>query len=253
MGSRDKEDAMPRKKRKKSSWNIYHVLAQGIETKTFNENQHKEALYHIIKNIKDQGYFELYGYCIMDDHYHLLLKEGFSLSMAIKKIHQKYAAYYNSVAKREGSVFYDRYQTEVVESEQSFLGVLRYIHLNPVYGGIVQDPYQYTWCSYKEFFYETPLMVDSYFVRDQICPIKTDFWHQFIRLHRETDYHIYLDTKNATKNQIVRAGKNIIEQEKGINHQTVKRLHQEIGLSYRQISQISGLKLYQVQNVLKDS
>ena len=68
---------MPRGPREKSSTGIYHVMLRGINKQTILEDDEDyEKLLQILKECKTVSEFELYSYCLMGNHVHLLLKEG---------------------------------------------------------------------------------------------------------------------------------------------------------------------------------
>jgi REP element-mobilizing transposase RayT len=243
---------MPRGKRVKSSTGIYHIMVRGNNKEwVFQDEQDKGKLYNLIKEVKDKFPFKIYAYCIMNSHYHLLAKEEeIPLNEIMKLINQRYASYYNKNRNKIGHVFQDRYKSEPVEDNVYFLGLIRYIHLNPVEAMIVQDPYQYKWCSYKEYFYETPLMVDSEYVKKNICPEKDNFRKNFINLHRGDDENIYLDTEESLekrKKQIVRR---IIKNFNGINEKSIKMLKNNVGMTHREIADILEISINKVHKLL---
>ncbi|SHI82387.1 REP element-mobilizing transposase RayT [Dethiosulfatibacter aminovorans DSM 17477] len=243
---------MPRRKRRESSTGIYHVMARGNNQKwIFKDEQDKGKLYSIIKEVKEEHPFKMYAYCIMNNHYHLMVKEEeHQLNDFIKVINQRYAAYYNKNRHIIGHVFQDRYKSQPVEDNVYFLGLLRYIHLNPVEAGIVQDPYQYKWCSYKEYFYETPLLVDSNFVKNNICYDRDNFRKNFIALHRGDDENIYLDIEESVDNRKEKIAERIFTNFEGVNEKSVKSLKEMTSMSYREIARYGKISLNKVMKLL---
>jgi hypothetical protein len=99
----------------------------------------------------------------MDNHIHLLLKEGQEpIATTMKKIGTSYVYYYNWQYNRKGYLFQDRYKSEPVEDDAYFLTVLRYIHQNPVKAGITDDPATYPWSSYTEYTDKVKLVNTSF-------------------------------------------------------------------------------------------
>lgn len=91
---------------------------------------------------------KVYGWCLMGNHVHLLLKEGREdISTTMKRIGVSYVGYYNWKYKTTGHLFQDRFKSEVVESDEYLLIVLRYIHQNPVKAGLVKKPDEWKWSS----------------------------------------------------------------------------------------------------------
>ena len=91
----------------------------------------------IIRECKDISKFELYAYCLMTNHVHLLLKTGEEpLELIFKRIGSRYVYWYNLKYQRIGHLFQDRYKSEAVEDDAYFLTVLRYIMQNPMKAGM---------------------------------------------------------------------------------------------------------------------
>ncbi|MDI9476674.1 MAG: transposase [Natronincolaceae bacterium] len=92
--------------------------------------------------------FELYAYCLMGNHLHLLIKEGNErIGNTIRRIGVGYACRYNRQYDRSGHLFQGRFKSEPVEDDTYFLTVLRYIHQNPVKAGLVNNTEDYKWSS----------------------------------------------------------------------------------------------------------
>ena len=93
---------------------------------------------------------KLHAYCLMKNHYHLLLEtEHEEVWKIMKIISQQYAMYYNRKNNYKGHLFENRYKSCMVDTDEYFLQTSRYIHLNPVKAHIVNDPQEYRWSSYS--------------------------------------------------------------------------------------------------------
>ncbi|MEW5249959.1 transposase [Microbulbifer discodermiae] len=89
----------------------------------------------------------------MTNHVHLLVGPGDraeSISLLMKRIAGRQAAYVNKLEGRRGSLWEGRFKASVVQAESYFLACCRYIELNPVRAGMVRGPRQYKWSSYRE-------------------------------------------------------------------------------------------------------
>lgn len=114
----------------------------------FDDEKDYLKFLHIVKSDKNEIDFDLYGYCIMSNHYHLLIKDKSNkLSAIMNKINSRYANYYNLKNAKTGYVFNDRYHSENVENVKYFLTCLRYIHQNPIKAGICNKTYEYKFSS----------------------------------------------------------------------------------------------------------
>ena len=110
--------------------------------------------------------YKLYGYCLMGNHVHLLIKEeGEELGQVFKRIGSRYVYWYNWKYKRSGHLFQDRFKSEAVESDAYFLTALRYIHQNPLKVGLSKTLEAYKWSSYKHYMWN-PGITDVDFALD---------------------------------------------------------------------------------------
>jgi REP element-mobilizing transposase RayT len=121
---------MPRHARVLSETQTYHIMLRGNNRQdVFIDDEDKARIIATISEKKGSGRFVLYAYCVMDNHLHLVLKEGTDpLSRALKRIGTSYAYYFNKRYKRVGHVFQDRYRSENIEDDAYLLGAIRYIH-----------------------------------------------------------------------------------------------------------------------------
>lgn len=94
---------------------------------------------------------KIYSYCLMTNHVHLLVDPGGnpeSLSLLMKRVAGRQTRYINKLEKRSGSLWEGRYKSSIVSSKEYLLACSRYIELNPVRAGMVENPSQYQWSSY---------------------------------------------------------------------------------------------------------
>jgi putative transposase len=94
--------------------------------------------------------FQIHTYCLMTNHYHLLLEtfQNSSLSAIMQHLGGRYALYFNRKYGHLGHAFQGRFGSLPVQVDAYFMIVCRYIHLNPVRAGMVQLPQDYAWSSY---------------------------------------------------------------------------------------------------------
>jgi len=144
---------MPRTARKKSRSGIYHIILRGINRQTIFEDEEDAIKFlRTLEDYKEKSGYKVYGYCLMGNHIHLLLKEEKEeLGIIMRRIGASYVYWYNWKYNRCGHLFQDRYKSEAVEDERYLLTVLRYIHQNPLKAGMVKDVAAYRWSSYSEF------------------------------------------------------------------------------------------------------
>ena len=153
---------MPRHARKKSKTGIYHVIMRGINRQNiFEDGEDYEKFIETLKSYKAVSEYKVYAYCLMGNHFHLLLKVGKEeLEMVIKRIAGSYVYWYNLKYRRCGHLFQDRYKSEVVEDDPYLLTVIRYIHQNPIKAGLCKCISEYKYSSYSEYITEDTRLVD---------------------------------------------------------------------------------------------
>ena len=137
---------MSRMARKKSCTGLYHVMLRGADRRIiFSDDEDNQRFLEIVQRVKQESLFQLFAYCLMGNHVHLLLREGKEpLGMTFKRIGVSYV-YYNWKYQLHGHLFQDRYRSEQVEDDAYFLDVLRYICQNPVKAGLCAKPFEYPW------------------------------------------------------------------------------------------------------------
>ncbi|MBU0464220.1 MAG: transposase [Proteobacteria bacterium] len=93
----------------------------------------------------------IHAYVLMTNHVHLLLTpaEQCSAGDLMKRLGQRYVQYINRTYKRSGSLWEGRYRSCIAQQENYLLICQRYIELNPVRAGMVKQPGEYPWSSYR--------------------------------------------------------------------------------------------------------
>ncbi|WP_338449917.1 transposase [Niallia oryzisoli] len=151
---------MPRRARLKSRSGIYHVMIRGVNRQIiFKDDEDKGRLVWTLRKYKPISKYQIFSYCLMNNHIHLLMKESEEgLSEAIKRISSSYVYWYNTKYNRIGHLFQDRYKSENVEDRAYFLTVLRYIHQNPMKAGLASDVFESTWTSANQYIHPDTLV-----------------------------------------------------------------------------------------------
>lgn len=87
---------------------------------------------HQLKNYADE--IELLAYCLMPNHYHLMLKQNtdYGISHFMSSVITKYVRYFNTRYNRIGPLFQGRYKAVHVTNESQFIYLSKYIHRNPL-------------------------------------------------------------------------------------------------------------------------
>jgi len=124
---------MPRTFRLKSDGSIYHVMCKSItEVDLFKDSDDKKKYLSLVKKYKILYNFKLYGYCLMDNHLHLIIDaNGSDISKVMHGINFSYAMYFNKKHKRSGPLFRDRFKSLIVANERYLKTLTLYTHNNP--------------------------------------------------------------------------------------------------------------------------
>ena len=170
---------MSRLARTISESGVYHILFRGVNQQNiFEEASDFEKLKETIATVKQDLHFEIYAYCFMNNHVHIVLKEKSlgDISLIMKRILTKYARWYNIKYGRSGALIANRYKSVPVEIDEYFLQLIRYVHQNPIKAGIAEKVEDYPYSSFIEYINESDLT-------------NTDFLLQMISLKEFVDYH----------------------------------------------------------------
>jgi REP element-mobilizing transposase RayT len=144
---------MARQARKRCESGVYHIIMRGINQQDiFYDQEDYQRFLRTLEQLKADK-FEVYGYCLMSNHVHLLIHEkSEGIPQIMKRIGSSYAWWYNGKYQRSGHVFQGRYASECVEDDSYLLTVIRYIHQNPVKAGMVINPEDYLWSSIQAYY-----------------------------------------------------------------------------------------------------
>ena len=174
---------MPRGPRKRSNSGIYHIMLRGTnKQKIFQDEKDYQTFLEGLRKYHKLCDFQLFAYCLMSNHLHLLLCEsaqGDPVDKIMRRLGTWYVYRYNRRYERSGTLFEGRYKSAVIENDNSFLAALRYIHRIPVKAGIITSPAHYHYSSYASYLAdETDELVDTQVLRALIPKDEVAAWHQ---------------------------------------------------------------------------
>lgn len=131
----------------------YHVMNRGLShQEVFVEDREREQFLNLIGELRRLWGVKVYAYCLMETHYHLLLQTPRGkLSRAMRHLDGIYTRKFNRSRGRDGPLFRGRYKAILIDAEEYFLAVARYIHRNPVDAGLVGNINQYPWSSHRGY------------------------------------------------------------------------------------------------------
>lgn len=132
---------------------IYHITqrAPGKESLFIEDNDYLTML-ALLKRWHKEFNLDIFGFCLMPNHFHLLLKINEpNLSEAMHSLDTSYAVNFNTKYKRKGHVFCGVYRASMCLDDAHLIGSSIYIHLNPQKAGLVKNSLDYRWSSLKVY------------------------------------------------------------------------------------------------------
>ncbi len=128
---------------------VHHVTTRGnAQAPIFLDDTDRNVLLRVLQDVIGQWHWRCHGYCLMDNHYHLLIEtpEG-NLSVGMRQLNGVYTQRFNRRHQRVGHLFQGRFKAILVERDSHLLELARYVVLNPVRAGIVAEASLYPWSS----------------------------------------------------------------------------------------------------------
>ena len=112
----------------------YHVVNRGNNQENiFKNDRDREKFIEYLERATDRFSTIIHSYCLMDNHYHLLVETlEANLSLSMQWINVSYATYFNRKRGRRGHLFQGRFKEILIDADDYLKHLSRYIHLNPV-------------------------------------------------------------------------------------------------------------------------
>ena len=102
------------------------------EINLFKDDSDKRKYMALIKKYQRLFKFKVYGYCLMNNHVHLIIDaNGSDISKVMHGINFSYAQYFNKRHKRHGHLFQDRFKSKIINNKRYLFAVSAYVHNNP--------------------------------------------------------------------------------------------------------------------------
>ncbi len=137
---------------------VYHLTARGnAQQDIFLDTMDRDNFLTILGREINQQRWKCYAYCLMDNHYHLLVETPeANLVKGMRRLNSTYAQSFNRRHQRVGHVLQGRYKSILVERDTHLLELARYIVLNPVRAGMVEHAGAWPWSSFCATTDEAP-------------------------------------------------------------------------------------------------
>lgn len=261
---------MPRISRKYSPINVYHITIRGIDKQDiFYDEKDRYKFIDIIKEIKEKYNYQIYSYCLMDNHVHLVIydKEK-NISKIMQSIQISYAFYFNIKYERTGHLFQNRFFSKEVENREYLKMVCRYIHQNPEKAGIAKTE-DYKWSSYKEYIGKTKI-IDNRMLLSIFSENIEEAIKGFIKFHNiNSDSNKEEEIKNMIEYEMcekmsdeemrrhicelleIENVHDIVKYNAKIRNEKLKKLKCFTNISISQVSRILGINRKMIERAIK--
>ena len=112
----------------------HHVINRGVNRENiFLSDNDKNMFLDILEIVRETYHLTIHSYCILDNHYHLLIEtHQENLSLAVRYVNSQYAIYFNKNYDRIGPLWQGRFKSWYVHNDEYLYLLFRYIEMNPV-------------------------------------------------------------------------------------------------------------------------
>ncbi len=144
---------MARRPRIELEGGLYHIIARGNNRQTiFHSDDDHEKFLSLLAVQREKLPFFLYSYCLMSNHFHLLIeRQADAIGRIMLRVLTGYSQYYNRKYRKAGHVFQGRHKAILCQSDRYLGELVRYIHLNPVRAKMVRKAERYTFSSQRAY------------------------------------------------------------------------------------------------------
>lgn len=149
---------MPRGPRIDFAGAVHHVMLRGVAKQSiFGDDQDRRRFLSYLESALFQTSTICFAWSLMGNHVHLALQTGcVPLATVMARINTSYAMYFNLRYGRVGHLFQNRYKNRLVEDETDLIGLVRYVHGNPLKDRVVDSPRElehYPWAGHGAVVY----------------------------------------------------------------------------------------------------
>lgn len=130
---------------------VYHVVARGNERRAiYRHTDDRQCFLDILGLVADRYGWQILAYCLMTNHYHLLVQTpNANLARGMQHLNSVYAQSFNRRHGRDGHLFQGRYGSILVQADEHVVSAVRYILRNPLRAGLCERVDEWPWSSHQ--------------------------------------------------------------------------------------------------------
>jgi len=166
---------------------FYHIVNRGVEQrKIFLRDEDYDYFLDIVENLKDKFNISIHAFCLMTNHYHILIKTNEqNISQALKHLNLTYAKYFNYKYKRVGHLWQGRFHSTYLYDDIHCFDVAKYIERNPIKARMVNEIIDYKYQSF--YHWKTKGKYFKLLNNSIIFDMTLDEYEKYIKEEFETD------------------------------------------------------------------
>jgi len=138
---------------------LYHVTSRGDRREAiYEDHEDRDTFLRTLAEVVERFNWICYAYCLMTDHYHLVVETpNANLSRGMRQLNGVFTQASNRRHGRMGHLFQGRFKGILIDKDSYLLELTRYVVLNPVRAGMVEQPGDWPWSSYRAMAGEAPV------------------------------------------------------------------------------------------------
>jgi len=144
---------MARKPRIHVPGGVYHAMLRGNGgQEVFRSDEDRLYFYDLVEEGVERFGHRIHGFCLMGNHLHLVVQVAeVPLSKIMQNLAFRYTRWFHRRTRSVGHLFQGRYKAILVDADAYLLALVRYVHLNPVRAGLVEQPETYPWSGHRGY------------------------------------------------------------------------------------------------------
>ncbi|MFO7611639.1 MAG: transposase [Clostridia bacterium] len=243
---------------------IYHVYNRGNNHMfIFKDDQDFFVFLRIIKKFKEIYNIEIYAICLMNNHFHLLLRDiDKNLSRFMRQIQSCYAIYFNKKYKFDGHVFQGIFHSEIISNATCFFRKLRYINRNPIKAGITSNIFEYPW-AITEKSNDRYKLIDFNFIDSEFEKWSKTGYYEYLSSESDDIYECLVEISPMTMSEAESFFNGILARsglDSSLDFDSFEDHHKSLvisqaryyGISLRQLETLTGMTIYRLIKFCKN-